>query len=82
MTRKKLDNQINNNLQMSHGIAIFVILKILSEKKLQEDAVLKKSWEHIPPQLRQLVIANATLDSVNPTPKLCNPGKYNLFHKQ
>ena len=38
MTRKKLDNQINHNLQMSHGIAIFVILKILSEKKLQEDA--------------------------------------------
>ena len=37
MTRKKLDNQTKNNLQMSYGIAIFVILKILSEKKLQED---------------------------------------------
>ena len=34
----------------------------------------------MPPQLHRFVIANSTLDNVNPTSQLCNLGKYNHFN--
>ena len=37
-----LGNQILNNLQMFHAVIISLVFKILSEKKLQEEACLKK----------------------------------------
>ena len=33
MMRKKVDNQIRNDLQMSHAIAIYLVFKKLSGKK-------------------------------------------------
>ena len=38
MTRKNLANQLDNNLQIYHVITVFVVLKTLSEKKLQEES--------------------------------------------
>ena len=32
------NNEIHNNLQMPHSIAIFVVINKLSEEKLQEEA--------------------------------------------
>ena len=39
MARKKLGNQILNNLQMSHANATIVFFKNKSEKKLQKEAL-------------------------------------------
>ena len=36
--KKKMDNETNNDVQMFHVIAFYVVFKKLSEKKLQEEA--------------------------------------------
>ena len=64
LTRKKMGNQIHNNFQMSHAIAIFIVFKKFMEEKLQEEticiwntksvyftiAILKMSGGYVPPQ--------------------------------
>ena len=63
MMKKKVDNQIRNDLQMSHAIAIYLVFKKLSEKKQKKHFWFKtlklltlqfqknSGWARTPPQV-------------------------------